>query len=198
MINQLSFIPVHVQASFGRMDGDVLRVIKDEAITDFDENTYAKLLGTTFHNGKIRVKVYSRLLANAPDFARRFIGLAFRIQEDDSRFESFYVRPTHDREAEDERRGHTVQYFSYPNFRFADFREAGITRYEGPADIGLDEWIDLRAVIQDDKAQFYVNNKKVLTVNDLKMGTEATGAVGLFVDVGTEEFFKDLEVIPEV
>lgn len=66
MINQLLFIPVHVQTSFVQMDGDVLRVTKDETITGFNENTYAKLLGNTFHNSEIRVKVYSRLLANAP------------------------------------------------------------------------------------------------------------------------------------
>ena len=36
----------------------------------------------------------SRLLKDAPDFARGFIGIAYCINEDDTKFESFYVRPT--------------------------------------------------------------------------------------------------------
>jgi hypothetical protein len=36
-----------------------------------------------------------------------------------------------------------------------------------------------------------------LIVNDLKHGANAAGAIGLFVDIGTEGYFKDLVVIPK-
>lgn len=39
----------------------------------------------------------SRLLPDNPDFARGFIGIAFRINEDNSQFESFYMRPMNGR-----------------------------------------------------------------------------------------------------
>ena len=37
----------------------------------------------------------------------------------------------------------------------------------------------------------------LLVVKDLKHGADARGAVGLFVDIGTEAFFKDLQIIQE-
>lgn len=38
--------------------------------------------------------------------------------------------------------------------------------------------------------------RPVLQVSDLKMGPDARGAVGLFVDTGTEGYFKDLVIEP--
>ena len=43
--------------------------------------------------------------------------------------------------------------------------------------------------------KFLNNNKQPsLIVNDLKHGTTATGTIGLFVDVGTEGYFRDLKI----
>ena len=68
--------------------------------------------------------------------------------------------------------------------------------FEGPADIGLDEWITIKAVIKDQKAVFYVNNEDVptLIVDNLILGAKTRGSIGLFVDIGTQGFFKDLEI----
>lgn len=175
----------------------VVRVVKAQKIFEFDENTYAKLLNCDFHNGTIKVKMLSRLLKDAPDFARGFIGIAFRINENDDKFESFYVRPTNGRNCDDPiRRTHGCQYFSYPKYTFEYFRENGITKYEAQVDIDLDEWIDLKAVINDDQAKFYINdmNTPILIVTDLIHGSNQKGSIGLFVDIGTEGFFKDLEI----
>ena len=70
-----------------QLDGEsVLRVVKADKIMEFDENTYVKLNDLVFHNGVIEVKMLSRLLPDAPDFARGFIGIAYRINEDDTQF----------------------------------------------------------------------------------------------------------------
>lgn len=174
----------------------VLRVVKTHKIMEFDENTYAKLPNICFHNGVIEVKMLSRLLPDAPSFARGFIGIAYRINKDDSQFESYYVRPTNGRTSDPVRKAHGCQYFSYPHYTFAYFREHNITKYEAPVDIGLDEWIDLKAVIKDEYAQFYINDSQepILIVEDMKHGTFQHGSVGFFVDVGTEAFFKDLKI----
>ena len=37
----------------------------------------------------------------------------------------------------------------------------------------------------------------VLVVEDMIHGGDLTGAIGLFVDIGTEAFFKDLKIIYE-
>lgn len=172
----------------------VFRVVKNNKIDEFDENTYVKLNDISFQNGIIEVKVLSRLLPDAPDFARGFIGVAFRIRDDDSQFESFYVRPTNGRVDDPIRINRACQYFAYPKYTFAYFREHGISDYEAPANIGLNEWITLKIIIHDEKGEFYVNEKLVLTVNQLKNGM-TQGQVGIFVDTGTEGFFKELKVV---
>ena len=41
-----------------------------------------------------------------------------------------------------------------------------------------------------------LNNQKVVkVVKDLKKGENTEGGVGLWVDIGTEGFFKDLKII---
>ena len=76
------FRPVHVEMEDRETEGvPALRVVKgQEKLMRFDENTYARLEGVTFHNGVIRVKLLSRLLPDAPDFARGFIGIVFRAE----------------------------------------------------------------------------------------------------------------------
>jgi hypothetical protein len=75
--------PVNVFISIEKKDGqNVVRVIKDSSIKKFDEPTFVKIKGVNFKNGIIEVKVLSKLLKEAPDFARGFIGVAFRINED--------------------------------------------------------------------------------------------------------------------
>lgn len=183
------------------IDGEpALRVVKGEAKRmRFDENTYARLPGEDFHNGTIEVRMRSRLLPDAPDFARGFIGIAFRIGEGDSEFESFYLRPTNAMTDDPVRRAHGCQYFAYPGYTFAYFREYGIEGYEASIDSGLDEWIALKAVVREDEAAFYLNGaaEPTLAVRGLKHGSRARGGVGLFVDIGTEGFFRDLRITRE-
>lgn len=196
-VKENSFQAVHTKIENIIFEGEeVLKVTKADKIMEFDENTYAKLKEVTFHNGVIEVKVLSRLLPDAPEFARGFIGITYRVSEDDQKFESFYVRPTNGRINDPVRRAHGCQYFSYPKYTFAYFRDHNITQYEAPVDIGLNEWITIKAVIHDDKAQFYINNddKPVLEVDDMKHGAKAKGAIGFFVDIGTEGYFKDLKI----
>ena len=191
---------VNVEISTATLsDGsDALRVVKGEAKRmRFDENTYARLEGEDFHNGTIRVKLLSRLLPDAPDFARGFIGIVFRANAGDNEFESFYIRPTNALADDPQRRAHGCQYFAYPGYTFAYFREYGIEGYEAPIGCELDEWIDLKAEIHGNRAAFFLNGspEPVLTVNGLKHGPNARGGVGLFVDIGTEGFFRDLEIL---
>lgn len=196
-----NFKPVHTSIENLEIDGEkVLRVVKAEKIMEFDENTYAKLTDFHFHNGVIEVKMLSRLLPDAPEFARGFIGIAYRINADDTKFESFYLRPTNGRIDDPIRKARGCQYFSYPGYTFSYFRDNNIGDYEAPADIGLNEWINLKAVINGDCAEFYVNDstKPVMVVSDMKHGAHQSGEIGLFVDIGTEAFFKDLKVTTSI
>ena len=192
-----NFIAVNSFVSNLGFDGtEVLRVIKDPKIKAFDEPTYARVIGKTFKNGTIEMKVMSRLLPDAPEFARGFLGIAFRIAEYNEQFESLYIRPTNGRNESQLRRNRSTQYFSYPDYKFDRFRAESPGEYESYADMGLDEWIDMKVKVNGEHAELYVNNSKhpVLVVNDLKHGPDVEGAIGLWVEEGTEGFFKDLKV----
>ena len=191
------FIAVHTDLREAVVDGArALRVTKAEKMMQFDENTIVKARDCRFHDGIIRVKMLSRLLPDAPDFARGFIGIVFRVNAENSALESFYIRPTNAMAEDPVRRAHGCQYFSYPGYTFAYFREFGIEGYEAPMDCGLDAWTELKAVVRGERAAFYLNGAEepVLVVNDLKHGADAAGSVGFFSEIGTEAFFRDLEI----
>lgn len=192
------FLPVHTQIEDVRLEGvPALRIVKKDKLETPDENTYAALKEISFHNGTIEARLRSRLLPDAPDYARGFIGIVYRAAADASEFESFYVRPTNGRNCADPvRRAHGCQYFSYPGYTFSYFREFGIAAYEAPVEVALDEWFTLKAVVQDAAARFYLNGSDapVLEVPCMKHGKGAKGALGIYVDIGTEAFVSDLKV----
>lgn len=175
--------------------GEILQVIKDKKIEKFDEPTFAKIENEPFHNGIIEVKVLSKIMVDAPDFARGFLGVSFRINQDNRKFETIYIRPANSRSRDQLRRNHTTQYFSYPDFKFDRLRKESSGVYESYVDIGIEEWIDIKIIVKGIVAELYINNSKnpALIVNDLKHG-DSVGAIGLWVEVGTEGYFKDLVI----
>jgi len=191
---------VNVSMSIEKFMGkEVVKVIKDSAVTQVDEPTFAKLKGLNFKNGTIEVKVLSRLLPNAPELARGFIGIAFRVNDSNSKFESIYIRPTNGRSSNQLRRNRSIQYFSFPDYKFDRLRKEAAGEYESYADMGLNEWIKLKIVVINNQAKLFINDNKQpsLIVNDLKHGASLSGAIGMWVDVGTEGFFYDLKIQKE-
>ncbi len=187
---------VHTHADF--LPDGVVELRKTDKVQP-DENTYLKIRDLDFHNGVIEVDVCGKLLPDAPDYARGFIGIVFRTSPDDSEFESFYIRPTNGRDCTDPvRKAHGCQYFSYPGYTFSYFREFGIGGYEGRADtIALGEWSHIRAEIREDRGVFFVDGVRVLEVSGFKHGAAGRGGVGLYVDIGTDGFFRNLTVTCE-
>lgn len=189
--------PISVFMSHTKLMGEnVLKVAADTTIKTFDEPTFVKIKGVEFKNGTIEVKVLSRLITNAPDWARGFIGLAFRIDDDNSKFESIYVRPTNGRSDNQIRRNHSIQYFAFPDFKFERLRKESPELYESYADMGLNEWINIRIEVKEKEAQLFLNNSKypVLIVKDLKLGANTNGEIGLWIGNWTEGYFKDLKI----
>lgn len=177
-------------------DKQVVKVVKDSTVNGSDEPSFVKIKGIDFKDGTIEVKVLSRLLKTAPASARGFIGVAFHIDEQNSKFESIYVRPTNGRADDQLRRNHSIQYFSFPDYKFDRLRKEAEGVYESYADMGLNEWIAMRIEVKGKQAKLFLNNNKQpsLIVNDLKLGDTISGAIGLWVDIGTEGYFKDLKI----
>ena len=189
---------VNVSMSIEKLKGkDVVKVVKDSSVTEFDEPTFVKIKGSDFKNGTIEVKVLSRLLKNAPDFARGFIGVAFRINDSNTKYESIYLRPVNARVEDQVRRNHSIQYYSYPDHKFDRLRKESPERYESYADMEMNKWITMRIKIKDAQAKLFLDNntQPSLIVNDLKHGTDLSGAMGLWVEIGTEAYFSDVRIL---
>lgn len=164
-----------------------------------DDRHYARLLDLNdFENGTIEVKMYSQIQNPSPfPSAAGFIGVYFRIKEDDSAWESIYLRPKVGRANSQMFRNHTVQYFAYPDFKFQTLRDKYPTgSYEGSAPVALNEWITMRIEVNGETAEMFINNAKYSTfIVDKMLGSNKKGFVGLFVDIATIGYFKDLKVM---
>lgn len=185
----------------------VLKIERDLIALPFDVNNiektvdephYARLVGLEdFENGTIEVKMYSQLQDPAPyPGIAGFIGVYFRIKEDDSAFESIYVRPKVGRVNKQLLRNHAVQYISYPHAKFDTLRKSYPPgSYEGSAPVALKEWIKMRIEVNGETAEMFINDMKYSSFIVGKMlGKHKIGGVGLYVDIGTIGYFKDLKV----
>jgi hypothetical protein len=68
-------------------------------------------------------------------------------------------------------------------------------RYETSAPVDINEWITMRIEVIGEKAYMYINDAKYSTfVVDKMKGTTTHGSIGLWVDIGTIGYFKDLKI----
>jgi len=155
----------------------------------------AVLNGTDFKDGTIEVNVAGKPAEGAPETARGFIGLAFRVQPKGEKFECFYIRPTNGRADDQLRRNHSTQYISFPDYPWERLRKENPGVYESYVDLEAGAWTKLKVVVAGTKAQLYVNGatQPTLIVNDLKLG-ESRWQVALWSEVWTEGYFSELKV----
>ena len=192
-----NLVPNQVYMSIEKWDDkQAVKIIKDSTLQAVDEATFVRIKDIDFKDGIIEVNVLSRLHKKARSSDRGFIGIAFRINEDNSKFECMYIRPTNGRAEDQVRRNHSIQYFAFPDFKFDRLRKESPEKYESYADMGLNEWIKIKIEVKGKQAKLFLNDNKQpsLVVNDLKLGENVSGALGLFVDVGTEGYFRDVKI----
>jgi hypothetical protein len=156
----------------------------------------ARINGLEFSNGVIEVEMAGAPAPNAPQGARGFVGIAFRLQPDNLTYDAFYIRPTNGRAEDQERRNHATQYISHPMWTWSKLRQETPSRYESYVDLVPGEWTKIKIDVRGAAARLFVhdNPQPALIVNDVKTGANASGAVALWVDVGTVAHFRDLRV----
>ena len=161
---------------------------------DYVDQPSFLLLPEVMENGAVEVDLCARLLPDAPDYARGFIGLAYRVQDDLSTYESLYLRPTNGRPhaPPPPRDARAMQYYAYPNHPFDVLRDKEPGRYEAGAEIALDRWTRLRITFQGQDFAAYADGVLILTGKG-KLPPRP-GRIGLWVDIGTEGFFANLSV----
>ena len=160
-----------------------------------DEGRLAVLANTDFQDGTIEVDLAGAPLPNAGEGARGFVGLAFRVNSDQTRFECIYLRPTNGRAEDQVRRNHSVQYISIPGFPWDLLRKNFPEKYETHVDLVPGEWTKVKIEVKGEKARLFVHDSSqpTLLVNDLKQGA-TKGAIALWVGPGTVAHFSNLRI----
>jgi hypothetical protein len=153
------------------------------------------LPGGNFHDGTIQIDVAGKPGEGASPDARGFVGVAFRVGADPSRYEAFYIRPTNGRADDQLRRNHSTQYISMPDYDWSRLRTSEPGRYESYVDLVPGEWTRIKVEANGAKARLFVNNspQPVLIVNDLKLG-DSQGDIALWIGMGTEGYFSNLRI----
>lgn len=182
-----------------REGGHSLRVSLQPGLAEsemYDKPTFV-LFPMAFEDGVIDVDVMSRTLPQAPELARAFVGIAYRISSSADRFEAVYLRPTNGRSLNPPapRDKRAVQWFAFPDWPFSRLRRAFPDGpYETGADVAPNRWMHLRLKIHQRHVVAEVDGMKILDIESREV--PASGALGLWVDIGTEAFFKNLKVSP--
>jgi len=193
-----------VVAEPATLDGrQVLRVSLTDEVTvngvagvDYVDQPTFVILPLAFENGTLQVDLCSGLNALAPDYARGFAGLAYRISDDRDRFEAVYVRPLNGRSLNppSPREHRAIQYFAYPDWPFDRLREEYPDgRYESGADIVPGSWLTLKVHVDRDRLTAWIDGVEVLLVAP-SLVPAPRGHIGLFVDIGTEAYFSNLRI----
>ncbi len=186
--------PAHVTVKPVKYKGrKALRVV--ELPNDPGEQ-FVRIDGLKFKNGVIETTLAGCVAPGAFEGARGFVGIAFRIADDDASMECFYLRPTNGRSEDQLRRNHSVQYTSSPDYTWQRLRKESAGKYESYVDLEPCEWTKIKIIVTGDKAQLFVHDSKqpTLIVNDLKRGADVEGAIGLWIGLGTEAYFSKVHV----
>ena len=172
-----------------------LRVADKAATGAGDAVRLAVVQGTSLEDGTIEVMLSGDVLPGVSPDARGFVGVAFRVSNDASSYECFYLRPTNGRAEDQLRRNHSAQYISIPGYEWYTLREKTPGKYESYVDLVPGEWTKVRIKFSGKDAQLYINGAEqpALVVHDLKQPVKA-GAVALWVGTGTVAHFADLKL----
>jgi hypothetical protein len=156
----------------------------------------AVVKGVVFSSGVIEAEIAGAPEPGTFEGARGFVGVSFRVQDDITIHDEFYLRPTNGRADDQERRNHAAQYVSSPDWPWFRLRKETPSKYESYVDLVPGEWTKVKIEVKGDKARLYVHGSEqpTLIVNDVKSGANAKGAIGLSIGPGTIAHFRNLTI----
>jgi hypothetical protein len=175
---------------------DTARRPESAAPAAADIEQLALVEGLEFSNGTIEAELAGTPGPGAAEGARGFVGIAFRLQNDMKTYDAFYLRPTNGRAEDQERRNHSVQYISHPEWPWFRLRKETPSKYEAYVDLAPGTWTKVKIEVRGERARLFVhgNEQPTLIVNDVKSGATAKGAVALWLGPGTIAHFRNVTV----
>ncbi len=195
LLKPAKLIPYGVAVKSESYKGKEAIVLEQNGVIE-SEKSMAVLKEIDFHNGTIEISIAGQVGNTKVEGARGFVGIAFRVPKDTSKFEMFYIRPTNGRANDQVRRNHSTQYISYPGFPWEKLRKESPEKYEAYADLIPGEWTKIKIEVKDETAKLYVNgaDQPTLIVNDLKQDKTLRGSIGLWIGPGTLAQFADFRI----
>jgi hypothetical protein len=149
--------------------------------------------GVEFTQGTIELEMKGK---NEP--GRSFVGIAFH-GKDDRIFDVVYLRPFNFQNSEAERRSHSIQYVSLPDYDWNKLRTTHPGKYEfgiaSPPDPGA--WVKLKLVIKGKNLTAFVNGSDLPALNVELLNDRLGGKAGLWVGNGSDGCFRNLKIIPD-
>jgi len=144
----------------------------------------------TFANGIIEFDLKGKNIMQ-----QSFVGIAFHGLNDTT-FDAIYFRPFNFQSPDPERKGHSVQYISLPQYDWSVLRQNYPGKYENALVSALDpeSWFHAKVVVDTAKITVYVNNdtKPSLVVKPLTDRT--TGKIGFWVGNNSDGDFANLSI----
>lgn len=189
--------PVGVDVAEVEYRGQTALRLREKPGVAVEADSLAVIPGLTFSDGTLEVEVAGAPRADAFEGARGFVGIAFRLGKDPSRYECFYIRPKNGRAEDQLRRNHSTQYVSHPEYPWHRLRRESPGVYESYVDLEPGAWTPLKVVVRGTEARLFVHGAEqpALIVKDLKLGA-SKGAIALWIGAGTEGHFANLRVSP--
>lgn len=151
----------------------------------------AWLEGFSFTAGEIECDILGR---SAP-LQGSFVGVAFGVKDAET-FDAVYFRPFNFRSSDPDRRAHSVQYVSHPDWTWSRLRQEKPGQYEKPVEPAIDgdRWFHVRIVVRPPKISVFVDGASdpCLTVDALS--GPRTGSVALWVGNNSPGKFANLKI----
>lgn len=162
-----------------------------------DAGRLAVIRNSSFQDGTIEASLSGDTAPDAAANLRGFVGIAFRVSTDASRFECFYLRPKNGRSEDQLQRNHSAQYISIPGFPWQKLRSETPGKYESYVDLIAGQWTKVKIEVAGTGARLYVNgaDQPTLIVQDLKQ-PPMKGPIALWIGLGTIAHFSDVRVKP--
>lgn len=149
------------------------------------------LNGSSFGNGTIELDIKGK-----DERGKSFVGLAFHGISDNT-YDAIYFRPFNFKSPE--RKTHSVQYISHPDYTWNKLREEHPEKYENTVTPVPDPtgWFHVTIIVEHPTVKVFVNNsdKPSLVVDQLS--SRKKGWIGFWVGNESEGYFKNLEITPK-
>ncbi|HEX2975862.1 MAG TPA: hypothetical protein VHO68_07985, partial [Bacteroidales bacterium] len=128
-----------------------------------------------------------------------FLGIAFH-GVNDSTMDVVYFRPFNFEAQDVQRRNHSVQYVSLPEFDWQRLRSQFPDQYEQPVNPAPkpDEWFHVRVEIIAHVVRVYVNNNPTPSLVVEQLSNREGGMVGFWTGNGSDGDFANLSITTSV